>query len=254
MRLKLASLLAGAIVFSTIQAASAAPPPPFNWTGFYVGGHVGLGWDDASSNITGNALIRPLITVGSIPSSLATDPRGPLGGLQFGYNYQLNKMVYGIEADFSVANIDGGGATTLPGPFLPFATYTTSVDQRLKWFSTLRARVGFLQMDRVLFYGTGGLAIGQSNYSANIHRTAFLLNFSVPASATETKTGWTIGAGAEYVLPNNWSVKAEYLYYDLGSVTLNGTQVPTIILPNAASYNFVTRGSIVRFGLNYKIQ
>ena len=88
----------------------------------------------------------------------------------------------------------------------------------------------------MLFYGTGGLAVGQSNYSANIRRTAILLNFNVPASATETKIGWTIGAGAEYALPNNWSVKAEYLYYDLGSVTLNGTQVPAIILPNAASY------------------
>jgi len=234
-RLKLVSLLAAAIGFGTLQAASAAPPSPYNWTGFYFGGHVGLGWDDASSDITGSALIRPLITVGSIPSSLATDPKGPLGGLQFGYNYQLNKMVYGVEVDFSLANIDGGASTTLPGPILPFATYTTTVDQRLNWFSTLRARVGFLQTDHVLFYGTGGLAVGQSNYTANIHRTAILLNFNVPASATETKTGWTVGAGAEYALDNKWSVKAEYLYYDLGSVTLNGTQVPTIILPNAAS-------------------
>lgn len=255
MRLKLASVLAGAIVFGTFQGASAAPPSPYNWTGYYVGGHVGAGWDQNSAGIVGNSpALNALITIGVLPSTVSTNPNGPLGGIQAGYNYQINKMVYGVEADLSIASIDGSNSIVTRG-LAPFATYTTTVDQRLNWFSTLRGRVGFIEMDRLLFYGTGGLAIGQSDYSANIHRAAIIVNFDVPASTSVTKVGWTIGAGAEYALDNKWSAKAEYLYYDLGNESITGS-LTIAGFPTAAqaTYSFATRGSIVRFGLNYKIR
>jgi outer membrane immunogenic protein len=159
-----------------------------------------------------------------------------------------------LEADFSLADIEGSASTKMPGPILPFATYTTSVEQRLKWFATLRGRVGFTPIDKLLLFGTGGLAFGRIDYSGDIHRTAIILNFDVPASTSITKTGWTIGAGAEYALANKWSVKGEYLYYDLGGETLTGFQTPRplILTVNSASYTFATRGSLVRVGLNYK--
>jgi outer membrane immunogenic protein len=137
---------------------------------------------------------------------------------------------------------------------LPFATYRTTVQQNLKWFATLRGRLGVAATDRLLLYGTGGLALGRLDYSGNIHRTAILLNFDVPASTSVTKAGWTIGAGAEYALPDQWSIKAEYLYYDLGSASITGNlTVLGVVTGPQATYSFATRGNIVRFGLNHPI-
>jgi outer membrane immunogenic protein len=214
-----------------------------------------VGWDQNSAGIVDDSpVLGALVTIGVLPSSVATNPSGPLGGVQAGYNYQINKMVYGVEADLSIASIDGSNSIVTRG-LVPIATYTTTVDQRLNWFSTLRGRVGFIEMDHLLFYGAGGLAVVQSDYSANIHRAAILLNFDVPASTSVTKVGWTIGAGVEYALDNKWSAKAEYLYYDLDNESITGNlTIAGIPTPPQATYNFVTRGSIVRFGLNFKIQ
>ncbi|HZL40637.1 MAG TPA: hypothetical protein VFC45_10220 [Pseudolabrys sp.] len=197
MRLKLASVLAGAIFFGTFQAASAAPPSPYNWTGFYVGGHVGLGWSEDSNGIVGDSpALAALVSIGVIPSSVATNTEGLLTGLQFGYNYQRDKMVYGVEMDSSFANIHGSGLVNIRA-ILPTANYTSTADQQIKWFSTLRGRIGFTAMDNLLLYATGGLAVGLLDYTANVHRGAIVLNYDIPASANVTKVGWTLGAGAE---------------------------------------------------------
>jgi len=74
-------------------------------------------------------VLNALITIGVLPSSVSTNPSGPLGGIQAGYNYQINKMVYGVEADLSIASIDGSNSIVTRG-LAPFATYTTTVDQR----------------------------------------------------------------------------------------------------------------------------
>jgi outer membrane immunogenic protein len=249
-------MLAGVFVLGIASNAFGAAPKPLNdWTGFYAGGNIGYGWENTSPGIVGNTpVLAALITVNSIPASLSTNPKGWLSGLQLGYNYGINKIVVGMEADFSLADIEGNASTLRPGPILPFATYTTSVEQRLKWFATTRGRVGFTPLDNLLLFGTGGFAFGRIDYSGNIHRSAILVNFDVPASASATKTGWTIGGGAEYALTNKWSVKSEYLYYDLGGATLTGFQTPRplVLAVNSASYSFVTRGSIVRVGFNYK--
>ena len=238
-----------------VQVASAAPPAPHNWAGFYAGGHLGYGWSAGTPGITGNALLlSALVTVGAIPSSLSADPKGWLAGVQAGYNFQVNKFVYGVEADFSLADIQGSNSVVRPGPILPFATYTTSVEQRMEWFGTLRGRLGVAATDQILLYGTGGLAFGRSNYGANIRRTAFLLNYNVPASPDVTRVGWTIGGGAEYALAGKWSVKAEYLYYDLGNVSTTGyLTIGPVVTATSATYSFATRGSIARVGFNYKI-
>lgn len=248
-----AIVVAAAVAFGAAPLASAAPAS-FRWTGFYIGGNVGYGWDDASADVSSNTiLLGALINVGTIPRSLTTNPNGWLGGVQLGYNYQIDKIVLGVEADFSLANIDGKASAANPGPILPFATYTTSAEQRLKWFGTLRGRLGFVPADMLLVYATGGLAFGETDYGANIRRTAILLNYNVPASADVTKVGWTLGGGAEYAVTKNWTLKAEYLYYDLGREALTGfLTIGPVVTATAAHYDFATRGSIARFGLNYK--
>lgn len=185
---------------------------------------------------------------------MVTNPEALLTGLKLGYNYQRDKMVYGVEVDSTFANIHGSGLVNTRA-ILPTANYTSTADQQIKWFSTLRGRIGFTAMDNLLLYGTGGLAVGSLDYSANVHRSAIVLNHDIPASANVTKIGWTIGAGAEYALPDRWSVKAEYLYYDLGSESITGNlTIAGFPTPTQLTYSFATRGSIVRFGLNYKIR
>jgi outer membrane immunogenic protein len=256
----LAMLPLAACPVNAADMPTKAPPlavaAPAGWTGWYVGGSLGYGWHNATAGIASNTpVLAALITIGTIPSSLTTDPKGGLGGLQLGYNYQINKAVFGVEADISLADISGRHSIRNPGPILPFAIYTTTVEQRLEWFGTLRGRVGFTPFDNLLIYGTGGLAYGRTNYNGNIQRSAILLNFGVPASTDVTKTGWTVGGGVEYALSNKWSVKAEYLYYDLGNATLTGNQKPPplFLAASSASYSFATLGNIVRVGLNFRI-
>jgi opacity protein-like surface antigen len=252
-RIKFVLVLAAACVLAGSRFASAEAASKFDWSGFYYGGHFGGSLDEDATGIVGNTTaLAVLVKNGIIPSSVTSNPTGPLAGLQLGYNVQHGKIVYGVEADLSLAAIQGKSTTTTFG-FAPSATYTTTVNQNLQWFSTLRGRLGFAETNNLLIYGTGGLALGWSSYSANVHRNATLLKYDIPASANLVKAGWTVGFGAEYAMKEHWSFKAEYLYYDLGKESLTGNVTITgIATPPQLGYMFVTRGSMLRLGLNRK--
>lgn len=128
--------------------------------------------------------------------------------------------------------------------------------QRTDWFGTVRGRIGFTPLCRLLIYGTGGLAYGDVHYAAN---TFYSFNdgfgpLTHPVSFDRTSVGWTVGGGLEYALTHHWSVKVEYLYYDLGDHGATGPEfangVPSP--PFAVHYNWETTGNIVRGGLNFK--
>jgi outer membrane immunogenic protein len=154
-----------------------------------------------------------------------------------------------------------GGGGILPGS----ATLTAA--NSVNWLGTVRGRIGLVAAPNFLIYGTGGLAYGGVNSRTGINE-AFSgplaadlgLNGTFPASGnfSETRVGWTVGAGGEWMFTSNWSAKLEYLHYDLGSANY-GTPVgnfgltPTTLLytlGQSSSTNF--RGDIVRVGLNYK--
>jgi outer membrane immunogenic protein len=116
--------------------------------------------------------------------------QGALGGIQAGYNFQYMRAVLGFETDFDLSGIDSKGGSNMG------------------WLSTVRGRAGFIVTPSLLLYGTGGLAIDQANMSGGTTDTV--------------KAGWVAGAGAEYMLTRQWSVKAEYLHYDVGSVSAPG--------------------------------
>jgi outer membrane immunogenic protein len=128
------------------------------------------------------------------------------------------------------------------------------VDQKLRWFGTARGRVGFLPWDHVMLYVTGGAAFGEVESNATITSTAtFLFNapFTTFASgtATNTRAGYTVGGGSEWVLSGPWTAKLEYLFVDLGTVSntfVGGGVVPTVV---ASSH---VRDNIVRIGINYR--
>jgi outer membrane immunogenic protein len=197
--------------------------PAFTWTGFYLG--LNAGYAFASSDKINWA------DTGPAGGSIKASRDGFIGGAQAGYNWQFGQMVVGAETDIQYTDLKKRGNDGFGG--------TARVDTN--YLGTVRARLGFVPMDRALLYVTGGLAYGDTKLEA--------FNTLVGgASKRDTNVGWTLGAGVEYAITNNITTKLEYLYYDLGSSKLNYSNANL----DAASYKTENRGSIVRAGLNYK--
>jgi outer membrane immunogenic protein len=222
----------GLVAISSVGAIAAdlplkSPPPPvpvFTWTGLYIGGNVGWHWGSDSITTTSNPVGFPPPTNIDTLSPVNLKPQGAMGGFQMGYNWQMNYFVFGIEGD---ANWLGGGASrhlVYPGPS-PVAGSFMDNSTSGRFLGTIRPRAGF-SVDRLLLYVTGGVAFGSvkttDSFCINNGGTACVpgaggFTSVTSASGVATKTGWTAGAGAEWAITNDWSVKAEYLYVDLGS-------------------------------------
>jgi outer membrane immunogenic protein len=194
------AIIAAALGLSFGQAASAAdvpvkapppayaPPPVYNWTGFYVGGHVGYLWGRTHVEEDG------IVTEDGAPTD------GVIGGALAGYNWQYNQFVFGLEGDFGWTNAHGTGAT--PAPIIvPPNTYD------FNWTSHVRGRLGYAA-DRWLFFVAGGLAIADFDF----HEGAA----AIPQTPGGTYAGWSIGGGIEYALTSNLVGRVEYLYDDFG--------------------------------------
>jgi outer membrane immunogenic protein len=249
---------AGTEAYSGKEMKQVAPAPPpecdFTWTGLYFGGNAGYGWGHADTDF------EPLpdaATFGSLkPTELSPDPDGFIGGGQVGYNYQFNKwFVLGAETDFQGTDIEGHDSTS---PIVQFAGPPNAAGsflaahERLQWLGTVRGRIGIAPICRLLIYGTGGFAYGNVDYSAN---TNFDNGITYPVDFTETKTGWTAGGGLEYALSNHWTIRAEYLHYDLGDEHRTQNKLVAGVPqgpPFFVRYNFDTSGEVVRAGLNFK--
>jgi outer membrane immunogenic protein len=210
-------------------------PVPFSWTGFYVGGSAGL----ISQNTVGTDLGDGS---GGAFWNTAGDQYGIPGisglvGVNVGYNYQLsNNIVLGIEADIAWSGLNNSYNTTSYGLNCEGGC-TLSVGSKLEALGTVRARIGYA-FDRALLYATGGLAFGKvKNYAFDLHDPTY------NANTDSWRTGWTAGGGLEYAVTNNWTVRVEALYVDLG--TTSGSI-------SGCSFGFKNQYTLGRFGLNYK--
>jgi outer membrane immunogenic protein len=227
--------------------------PLHNWTGFYIGGSSGYGWGTESNILT---FTDPTVTVpGAIPSGHSNALNGFIGGGGVGYNYQLNNIVVGLEADISYTHFSGSASSS--GAFAPIggpwgglltSPFSYSQSSELDWFGTVRGRIGLVATSNLLIYATGGAAFGGAKATTLL---AFpLVTFTGMESGT--KTGWTAGGGFEYAIDDHWSAKLEYLYYDLGSLLVDDIPHPPI--PTfKTSADFPLHGSIARVGINYKL-
>jgi len=221
MRKHLLTILAAAgLGAATAHSASAADlsmppvyksPPPlyFTWTGWYVGLNGGGGWGRSNQTASFNAAGLPAASTGNF------NTRGALAGGTIGYNYQMGQWLVGAEADLDWSNIRGtfNSAVAIPGGTAP-----VSFSSQLNWLDTTRVRIGWV-WDHALFYGTAGAAVGGVTATANASAAAAGLAAGVTAADTQTRFGWTAGAGVEYAFNNYVSAKVEYLYVDLGTQT-----------------------------------
>src|SRR5262249_37478464 len=231
-----------------------APPVIYSWTGFYVGGNAGYSWGRATtdqtdrststsvtecfrdSSLAGRPLTGALSTIVCAPNTTTTFPiaAGPttatsgtssradvdgfIGGVQAGYNYQFNRSwVAGIEADIQFSD-ENGSEVSCSVAGCPSGSAFGSASHHLRWFGTVRGRLGYLWTDRVLVYATGGLVYGElkSDYVTGINGTALL-----SASTSDTRVGWTVGRGVGAAVCDRWSVQAEYLIADYGKESVN---------------------------------
>jgi outer membrane immunogenic protein len=266
-----------AIAASTAFAADMAPrytkaPPPvvevWNWTGFYIGGNAGYSWGRTDTSVdfynttTGATIVLP---PGSI-NSARFNMDGAIAGGQLGYNWQSSNWVFGLEADLQWSDEKGraaylcastgvAGGVCFPGvTAVPAGTLGTALTyaQHLQWFGTVRGRAGVSVTPQTLLYVTGGLAYGSIKTTASITSTnAAQAVISAVGSNTDTRIGWTVGAGAEFMLNRNWSAKIEYLYMDLGDFNnINFTLAPLAPIGVRTSSNFPDH--IARVGINYR--
>ncbi|QRG08504.1 porin family protein [Xanthobacter dioxanivorans] len=216
---------AAAADLATKYPVKAVPVPVFSWTGFYIGANVGYGGDSFSYDVN---LAGVPFADASITSS------GFFVGGQIGYNYQFaNNVVLGLETDLQWSDISGTVDASVLG--LPVASFGSSVD----YFGTIRARLGYA-IDRFLPYITGGVAYGKTSTDLTV--------LGVPLfSSSSTNWGWTLGAGGEFAVTNNWTFKAEYLYVDLGSndLSLAALGIPATISNDTKFHTF-------KAGVNYK--
>jgi len=211
-------------------------PAPVVWQGFYAGLNAGGVFVDGNAGVDANGY--------NIPGEVVplSDDNGFIGGAQIGYNWQgAGNWVFGVEADiqyldYSVAN------TTVAN--IGDTVYAAQAD----WLATLRARLG-VATEFGLIYATGGLAYSDLTYSVTDVLTAAPAGGDTVVGATQPDWGWTIGAGAEFMLTGNWSVKAEYLYVNFGGETVVGL----VGTGGTSNFNFDdTEMHIARVGLNYK--
>jgi outer membrane immunogenic protein len=255
-------LLSTAAVAAMIGSAAAAdlpsrrPPPPvayvppvpiFTWTGFYVGVNAGGAFPlNNNSSAINNAVFfggaAPL--AGSFGGFVATNNGGNNGrflvGGQAGVNWQVNQFVLGIEGD---------GQALLGGNNNNFGLFPNN-GNNTGFLGTVRGRGG-IAFDRFLVYGTGGVAFGGNNDRANTFLgtvggvpTIFTAN-----TTAGTRVGYAVGAGVEYAFFNNWSIKVEYLFVDLGR---NNRTFFDPVTGAGFFINHREQDHVVRAGLNYR--
>jgi outer membrane immunogenic protein len=237
-------------VFSTAGQAQ-------DWTGLYVGAHAGYGsadWGVDVSHTTGALIYNDFFENGDL-----SDDGGFLGGIQAGANYQTGALVVGLEADVTWANLEADGtfiSTGGPGRGgCPTGTHCTrwDISSDLEALGTIRGRVGFTT-GNALIYGTGGLAWGRvDTKQATTHNPGAVEVDGARTSGDSNHIGYAIGAGGEYKISSNITVKAEYLYIDLGDADYNltGTVSPTDPTPWAESFEQDIELHTFRVGVNY---
>jgi outer membrane immunogenic protein len=193
---------------TSYKAPAYSLPSARSWAGFYGGINGGYGFGKSNWDTP----------------AVSPSPKGALVGLTLGYNFQYNSWLLGVEGDWDFSTMKGSSVCGAGG----------NCETKNSWLGTVRGRVGYA-FDNFLPYFTAGLGMG------DIKAT----NTNLGTSASKTKMGLAIGAGLEYAMWTNWSVKLEYLYVDLGKFDCG-------ISCGAATDNVSFNANVIRAGLNYR--
>lgn len=242
------AVLSGAPALAADMPLKAPPPvvPATNWSGFYLGVVAGGEFANTSTDF----VFANIPGLPGTPTRVSPNGSGGLIGAEAGYNYQIGKFVGGIEGDVDYARITGQGTSVSPNGF-----FMAPTQQKINLVGTIRGRVGVLATNDLLIFATGGAAFGDVSMTTAFLPTGILggncINSSCGNGAVSaTKVGATVGGGLEYALSNRITVKAEYLYVDLGHTS---TIFPITLAVSTMAANSSYQEHVVRAGLNFKL-
>jgi outer membrane immunogenic protein len=212
-----------------MKQVAPVPPPCPTWTGFYVGGFGGYKFSSVDTNLDLGGLWDTQFPEGrdALQANAPHDLNNSgfeAGGL-IGYNYQWHNWVFGVEAEGGYLWAHKADNQPLvPVPNDPVDGYAFSTSFNTHYLATFAPRIGYT-FCRWMPYVTGGLAVGQLDYSQNIVNILSPAlgpyTFSEGASKTETNVGWMVGGGLEYAVSDHWRVRGQYQFIDLGSISFD---------------------------------
>lgn len=255
-----ASLALSGLACESARAADAvAPfaPATSSWPSFYVGATAGVAFNRVRAGTSGlSASTQADIASGAVPASVTLRTTDEIGALQAGLMWRTGAIAFGAEADLVAMNARKARS------YLGVGSVASVYRAKLTSLAMARARLGYM-MGRTLIYATAGLARGRVRHSDSISPTA-MIGPSLGATMgsdpwfdgarSRMKTGWAIGAGVEYALSEAVSVKAEYLYYNLGRtrVSVDPNPFAATAAPVGYAVRFKVDGQLARIGFNYR--
>ncbi len=228
-------------------AGASSNSPSFDWTGFYLGGHIGYASGNEDWTLIDNPGGGEDAPFGSVVASDSLS--GLLGGLHLGYNWTAGTYVYGFEGDVSLTDVSGAASKIStgekPGP--------RSWSSDMNFLATFGPRLGTVHNKRTLVYGEAGLAVARERF---FHLGAYggqpqtpPPNPSPPGRTygnTVAHFGWFVGLGVEHAFSDHWSGRIEYNFVDLfGNEGLWGKP------PNAAIFGIDQKFNVIKAGLTY---
>lgn len=246
----------GAYGLADAAVAAEFSSARYDWSGVYIGATAGAAWskDRVELNASGPYLGSDAAAFSALGSTDFKDNGGIFGG-KVGINGAFDSWVVGLEGDWSSLRMRGSREIEGHPYSDPWPGYKTKFDDNVSadWLATVRGRVGYA-FDRVLFYGTAGVAFGNQRFSSVITDYSPYGSLGGQGSAVQSgvQVGWAAGGGIDYAPAENWIVSVEYLHVDLGEANANGLM--TTGNPNTADLNFSSRldSDIVRAGLAFK--
>lgn len=230
--------LAADMPVKALPVPAAAP----SWTGFYLGGEVGGGWEQEQVTIVTNnpgAAFPPGTVLNPV------DDSGVLGGIYGGFNYQINQVVLGIDGDYTWADLHGTAMDVSP-----VNGDIANESSTVRWIATLTGRLGYAVNNNWLLFAKGGGA--WARFDASSITTTPGGAFVGMTSSADTRSGWTVGAGVEWGFLAHWSAKLEYDYVKFRTATFSITDVTAAGVVSTPLRSATTSLNMLKGGIAYR--
>jgi len=253
------TLLFAGLAVAAVASISSAQAAPADWSGLYVGvtgGGQSFGVD-GSNDLDCTTACSYFNAVNTPPfqdaPSFSSSDAGSAFGVEAGWNAPMGSgMMWGIEGDISSSDFSSSETHGIAYVSAPANGLVYTNDLEADWSATIRLRAG-LTAGNTLFYVTGGVAFADVTLKTDIsEQVAGVVNCGIcrtgSAEQSDTLTGWTLGAGAEWAWDPNWSIKFEYLYEDFGSIS---TDVDSGYNTDSFHTSADVNANVVRIGINY---
>lgn len=238
------------LLFAALLLAATPASAADGWTGFHAG--INAGYGAAQFRLPMSAEVNAPPNTYALNGKLNINGHGFVGGGQVGYDYLFpSSWLIGFETDAQGTTISPELLAT--GPLENGGSYRINLAANLDFVGTARARVGYVLPQNVLIYGTGGLAYGGVGINTAMHVESGGNYADVIIDRYGVDLGWTVGAGAEYPISDKLSLRAEYLYVDLGTHAVIAGQFADTGLTGSGNIAVATNAHIGRIALNYAL-